>query len=859
VGKVLTGILCLFMAHHLVFADVQAQDVHSSEATFETSSYIIGPSQPIKLSGKKTITFLNRSLEGSKEGFINGFTREEALFIEVSSSNEEEAELRMSIISGNPSDAGLLSQKKDRISISARYSSTEVYFGDYVSDFTDAEFTSLTRPLTGIKISSDLGQVHLKGFYSLPQGNSKYSRSYGNGTQGPYYFGEFPVVVESERIYLDGITQIKEKDYQINYETGEITFLKRIIREEEIIEAYYDHLDPLYMHSNLGLRVGYRANEKLYLGASCVSDFEDPNDANASSGGSPYLHYILGVDGKYQEEAVKCDIELAYSWMGGDRRAEVGKAAKIDLLTVSDALDSFVFIKRVGRGFRYISGSDPRSDVWEYGGKFKYRPMPGMEASTAYHYDDHIVEGSDYLNEYKNVDLANYGKDHRAYISISEEKNSRDLVYGTPAARSKNKDKIGLLYRFSFIEANIGAELEEDLRRYPTMEAVHYRTYELGLSTIGLAGFLLKSNVQVRESEFDEGSSRTKTYDMEISSSPFDGYYVSANTRRMEDEETKDTVGLSYKILPLPGLTSQGRYVVSTLKEQMAGTMETVSKHSGAFELGISPLENLKLAYSFMPDLIQVPRLGRDSYTNSTSQYSVEHSPSDRLKIFLFHRIVGSMDIDENDPMLSRVQKQSASSLSNINIKAEAGQSLSFNVGYIYDISSCRQLVPANVVTYETTSDKGRIFEASASIRVLPNMTTTFSYMNSLREISSSSASKNMVQDLDASAQYDISEYLTLSAKLGISEEKDLLALSRAYSIAPAAGLSYKKERLKIDVDINYQRTYSGGSNEMSRIDLSVIYDVNNNIRTALKGSHEASNAPFYKATEIMGNFELIF
>ncbi|MGQ9535486.1 MAG: hypothetical protein ACUVTF_09720, partial [bacterium] len=77
----------------------------------------------------------------------------------------------------------------------------------------------------------------------------------GNLTQGPFYLSHTPVVYNSEMVWIRRgevrEQQTKQNDYEIDYRSGTIAFLNKVIEKEEVVEVIYetsriDFTNPFY-------------------------------------------------------------------------------------------------------------------------------------------------------------------------------------------------------------------------------------------------------------------------------------------------------------------------------------------------------------------------------------------------------------------------------------------------------------------------------------------------------------------------------------------------------------------------------------------------------------------------------------
>lgn len=67
----------------------------------------------------------------------------------------------------------------------------------------------------------------------------------GQGTRGPYFVGEKNLIENSERVFCDSLVFIKDKDYWIDYQKGEVSFSKPMGLQETLQVSYFSELIAL--------------------------------------------------------------------------------------------------------------------------------------------------------------------------------------------------------------------------------------------------------------------------------------------------------------------------------------------------------------------------------------------------------------------------------------------------------------------------------------------------------------------------------------------------------------------------------------------------------------------------------------
>src|SRR3970282_1778440 len=67
----------------------------------------------------------------------------------------------------------------------------------------------------------------------------------GQGTSGPYFLGQTNLIENSERLSSDSLLLVKNKDYWIDYQKGEVSFSKPVEFQETLQVSYSSELIAL--------------------------------------------------------------------------------------------------------------------------------------------------------------------------------------------------------------------------------------------------------------------------------------------------------------------------------------------------------------------------------------------------------------------------------------------------------------------------------------------------------------------------------------------------------------------------------------------------------------------------------------
>lgn len=254
--------------------------------------------------------------------FQGGFTRHETTRLKVSGQALETIKIDGEIFQ---SDVDFDNRYYIRMA-TTRY---ELFLGEFQASLQGSEFTLFNRNLQGAKLTGEIPlsdepapRIEFTFIGSSPRGRTAYEKFFGTDTQGPYQLSAFPdpVVLDSEQILVDGVKQIRNVDYEINYITGQVTFKRRIVETRSLIEATYEVRSSLYPRALYGGQVKYQITD--YDAISLIGlDERDNKDRQTFdfSGTPPSAHTVLGSTYKHDGEFLRYGGEYAHSFFDPNR------------------------------------------------------------------------------------------------------------------------------------------------------------------------------------------------------------------------------------------------------------------------------------------------------------------------------------------------------------------------------------------------------------------------------------------------------------------------------------------------------------------------------------------------------------
>lgn len=854
--------------------------VLTAEALATSEAASTGEAFWLKVKGSKSINFVGRSIEGSKEGFVPGMTREEALRVNVSGAARDGTEVEASFISTSTSGTTATTQNEDKISILVRRASTEVYLGDFIADFNDTEFARLNKSLSGIKVAGNYDKWGFKALYSTPRGQPKYYRAYGDGTQGPYSLGASPVVVDSDKVYLDGALQSRGSDYTIDYQAGTITFRKGVVISTSIIEAYFDWRETLYQHSTVGLRYRQNLSDDLKLGFTYIDDSDSLYKASEiretlSATVEPASHHVVGIDGSTKLFGnTLMDSELAYSnrdfnILDPGRSMEIGKAFKMNSSTLQGPFSLSTRYKRVGPGFRAIGDSAPKQDVNQYGGLFGYRPSNVYYAETSYDYDKYRLLGAQYLTTDKGFKSKFTPEDIPTLnYYYRETEDSNDPVTGGLISRLTTKQNAESSYKYAgFLVSTIQGGLEERRNKEPSLEVTTYKTVNFGTATYGLEKISASGNVELKDTELpDRSNPFTRTYNANVSATPNRDYFGSLSLQIIDDsvQGTTNVTDLNYRASPAGNFSTDGKYTISSLKEDFSGTPEAVSKQSGSFRFDYRPAEAVKLRYYYKPNFTRIESANAFSFSDYVNQAEVNYAPLRELSTGIVYKTEDLMNMDRTDMNFKREANRRNTYDTTLLVNSAPLRFLSLEFTYQTGDLFLTEQTTAGATVYDRTFGNAKEYDLSAktSLSEQFSVDSRYSYQNQYQSSTSTSDDiDSLTQTMYLKGLWNYDQNWIFFASYSYSETVNMLLTDDdiTYIVAPGIGITYKlADILRVDGEYTRSQSFAASSAQVDTYSLKTKFDPNQYVHINIRGTREISVDPDYKSSEIMGSLEIV-
>ena len=859
--------------HYLVGISLVLIFVASATPSF---AGISPEASPLVIKGSRIFSFSSKSIEGTKEGFVAGINREESLRINIAG-KVDETEVDANFFSTSLIGGTQFASREESVSILLKNGSTEAYFGDFTPEMDGLEFAKIGKVLSGLQVKGDNGNYGYKLIASSPKGESRQIKMYGDNSQGPYNLGNSPIVINSERVYVNYNLQKRGNDYDVDYQAGTITFKNKTINTISIIEIYYNYSITAFQHSTYAGRGKAKILENLRMGITYIDDADNLKDAESialTTSIEPQSHQVFGIDGGLDfgpllylnGEAAISDKNLNIL----SPRHETGKAAKLGLKSNIGAISFSGNYKRIGAKFSSIGDALPKQDLTEAQSLLTYHPNDSLLALGAIDESKFVQGGTANKVAIRSgkVKLAIPKLPSAEYL-LSDILESNDPVTSAAIDRITTKNSLEFQHSANYIRSSIRGGLEKRINRAPSSETITFKTINFGTLISPNEGFSFSSNLELKETALpNHVFPSTKTYIANISALPRKQYLINGSLNYTDDSQygVTQVTNIAVKADPISQIKTNSKYSISTLNELFGNTKEATIREEGSFLIELRPIERLKIKYNLKPTATTISRTKSISYNNQSQQLEGNLFLSQETLLGYSIQLGDAYIIDSSDyPNFQRKKNIQDTNTIIYSLKTAPLQFLSCEFNYILDSKNALTLSSSGEpAVYNSGKDRNREFNATLKTSLSEKIAIDSSFAVKNYNSGSGESENNTINSASYSVAnkiiYNLSNALSLSPSYTYSQStNNLLSSNReTYTIAPGIGVIVKiMDRLRIDSNITYARSYAGTATESTIFVLRGKYDLSDYVHITLITNTEISKNPDYKTSELSGNVEI--
>lgn len=590
----------------------------------------------LTISGIKTISLRAKVKDGTKDGFVSGVQRDELLQININGSVND-VKVNATI---QDSSVDLDESNKNAIELTGK--NWALAFGEYQAALSRNGLLSFRKRLDGVQGRATVGDVSLVMMAAESKGVAFHDELYGNQSQGPYRLSRSPVVIHSERIYVNGQELVREVDYRIDYEIGEVIFHTLLIQPTDKIVADYEYSDSLFKRSFLALDMLYHPSGNVGSVGVTLLDLSDNPQSNPG-GTPPAGHQVLGIDSfLLLTENLAWHSALAYSEnrrnLYDPSQTEKGWALFQGVTAKTKKLSLDVRYKRLDPSYY------PLGDAASFPG------LESIRAEGAYQFNEQLFQDVDWLSETYPKNGVTVGEQslqtttragifNYAYFSRYDEDMS---VTDNPLQRRQTRHQVGLTADFGVVRFQPGVRFERLDDPFNSAVSFEGTAWQLG-TALGLANsFQLTSQISLEERvSAMNGRYRHNDYSVSAQFSPVRGMSVNGQTQWIEDSVagSNGRASLTMSVSPFRFLDVKGQYDLESLREIYGTEEQPVLKHRGNFRVSLTPISTLRLTYRIKPSFQELTGLNHLKVDDEqVTQYAMDWTVFPSLDVAVDHK-----------------------------------------------------------------------------------------------------------------------------------------------------------------------------------------------------------------------------
>ncbi|HAR64398.1 MAG: hypothetical protein DKM50_13550 [Candidatus Margulisiibacteriota bacterium] len=809
----------------------------------------------IAIKGNKSLTFINKSMKGNKPDFTKGYSRQESLLLKVNGKaygNEINVDI---------SDSSQSNPEERKASLELKNKLFEFVFGEYKVSMNDNKFALFSKTLNGFKLESVTGNTNFLYINSTSKGVNKKDSFYGNSSQGPFHLSSAPVIVGSELVRVNDQKQVRGKDYDIDYLSGKLSFLNKIIEPLEKVDVTYEYSLSLFKRTLNSVMLGYGQEEKI--GAVFIRDADEAELADQTSINATE-HIVLGVNAKKKiNKDMALDIQGAWSRYNPNVLQRTGLiqggAIYSKILYESNPFSVDMEATRVGESYRSIGNPDFNQGYRNYYGCVGYTPISRIKIMI---YKNLLRQHLIATDMYKHSVSWALDKD-----CILEYNYNNKNENGQGSDKNNNEQSLNAGFSLFGIKTNFSgqySEVEDNVTSINNFSKVTYGISNIfsndGLTVSGRGSFSdyrTKSGISYNSQHYT-----LKANSKLLTNLAIDG---EVDRKQQSNLEPITFAYLNYDAFIDKNYSSNGKYTLQYLVEETPLVKEDVSKHDGSFTFRANPVSICRIQYTISPKYTIYPKNKLCVEKRIHNQAKINLSVLKNLQIALNIKNDTGYEWDRKT-VDTRIIKSTAKE--DIYLYYATYQPLR-NIDMIYRNSYSS----ATKALYDTISTSNNLLSQEQSNRILSSEFETkfrvtrelscgLEYKNGQSTEINNNPTRNEIIDtisLKSSGRYDFSRDFNFTAALASVQEHNRFYGSRTYSYVPSIESYWMPcPGLSINFSYNLSRSYSGSEKHLEKTIINVDY-VAGYVNCSLRSEFEYNANPYWETLLLQGKTSLVF
>ena len=819
----------------------------------------------LEIKGNKTFRFLSSS--GNKPSTTTGFTREESLRLNIAG-KVQDTEVRANIY--NSSTAEDQSEKME-IELKKPYGS--LFFGNFTASFANSEFTLFSKNMDGVKINIALEPWNVDLIVSTPKGKSKRDILFGNDTQGPYQMTSYPVVVNSEKVFLDKRLKLRDQDYTIDYESGKITFKKDIVTAITQIEVDYEYRETLYARSLMGGQATYHFSKDLQIGVTVIKN-EDQAEGQSFSV-APVRHFVGGVSAKWNASP-----ELVLE--GEFAKSEKDEDLSSNLDTVSTGYAARAGLSYTGKSLNFTSHYKRISSLFESLGNSSLQPgLKDFDWSGHYSFDQvTFIEGNYVNQEYLSSGqlITNTKRQFKTQfpiplVSLLKYQKQEDETNSGADQNLRGQDLLNLRKEFKAGESflvlpwTVDLAYQQEKVNDTAAPASNYMAKALsaGWQSSPWDGLKALLSGEYRRKELASGEqSSSKKYTVNLDGRYTQAYSVNGTYTYMEDslDGSKSLADLSYSAAPSNLLSSKGKYTIDFLKETYQSDTFLVEKHKGSFSFKSSPSKQWQLSYDLQPWFSIIKEVDKRYKYSLVEKKEILWAPLQNLSFGVNDYTSSEQNIDDTDLNWQRVKDSRAdhnqACLAKIALSNDAILDMRYETAEQYS-KALDTSNTANVI-YSDAKNRSQTTAGELKYSAIANWVFNLKMEEVIQTVLLPSENATLKNSGGLEIKWYPHRNFSLTAGESLIRNIDYGSGLQSFSHAPRLSIAWKPlPAFDIYTELQQQASYSGEELFTETILCNLKYSINQFAFFKLDGKRERSQNPNWENTEFNGQLSLTF
>ncbi len=614
----------------------------------------------LRYEGYKTITIRSRTLSGSRSGFTPGFSRDELLNLKIF------GQLRDWRVQATVLQQSSDLDKQNRTDIKLWNDEWEFFLGEFLAKFSNNEFSLFHKQLDGFYARQHKGAWSQQFVLSIPQGESKRDTFFGNATQGPYRGSASPWVAGSERVYLDGVLLERGLDYRVDYELGQITFLRLVPQTSARIEVTYEFRGSVFAKNLFGYTAEFSPSDSLRLGATLVNHSDNTAGAASVSSQNPVAQYLAGQDLRWEFlPGASLEEVLAVTYRDTNARDAnsgiLSAAGRSTLQAQGEAWRARAELTKVLSDFESIGNTQRPPGTLAYGLGAELFPTAAPQLKAAYNYQNQPQSGlSDEEGIGQLASLWPLNEHWRFETDLYRRSNlktqSYDRDYQRYQARLRGAAENAEIFVGS--QAEILADQIDPTQSYQALGAVGGGTLKLGQN------LSLQSDGRLEWRDFRQASDRARA-ELRLRSDWNPDAHLSLagwGQSMVESGAAPVTVlNAAYRWQPLEAVRLEGHQQLEELSESYGGQNQNVTRQDGLLSAHADLPLRCALEYQLQPRQTFLKQRSVPALDERRLQQFDVKLPLGWARVSYRYRLSQLDEIDGNDPnLLRRKQKSNA-------------------------------------------------------------------------------------------------------------------------------------------------------------------------------------------------------